>query len=412
MNRRSRRVSAGIIIAAVAAVVAGGCTTTPAAPDPTPDLTASAPAPASAPASAPPSAPAPGSAGDPPAAIDTSAQAHPGVQEFPIEYPADRTTDHHPAGSTHELVADPSGTAFWITGQNEATVVRATLDGATRSFEMPAGSGPHGITFDAAGQLWVSLEFAGQLVRLDPEGRIVETVDVSVPCASCVAPLNPHPHGLAVGTDGVTLWFTGKSTGTIGRVSADRTVTTWQIPTVGSMPIYIEPATDGSMWFTELVGNAIGRITPDGQLSEFKIPTANSRPISLVRAPDGRSMWFSEEAGNKVGRIALDGTITEFPVPMAQRNVILAALQFDRDGDLWVQQYVDQQRPDPAGDDHLVEIDRSLLSAGPGVIDGVTFRYFGTPSVDTVMHRIVLGPDGALWFTELATNKLGRIAPN
>ena len=27
-----------------------------------------------------------------------------------------------------------------------------------------------------------------------------------------------------------------------------------------------------------------------------------------------------------------------------------------------------------------------------------------------MMHRIVLGPDGALWFTELATNVLGRIA--
>jgi hypothetical protein len=28
-----------------------------------------------------------------------------------------------------------------------------------------------------------------------------------------------------------------------------------------------------------------------------------------------------------------------------------------------------------------------------------------------VMHRIILGPDDALWSTELSTNRLGRIAP-
>ena len=56
-------------------------------------------------------------------------------------------------------------------------------------------------------------------------------------------------------------------------------------------------------------------------------------------------MWFSEEAGNKVARITLDGTITEFGVPLAQKNNILAALAFDAEGDLWVQQYVDPTQP-------------------------------------------------------------------
>ncbi len=121
-------------------------------------------------------------------------------------------------------------------------------------------------------------------------------------------------------------------------------------------------------------------------------------------------MWFSEEAGNKVARVTLDGTITEFAVPMAQANNILAALSFDSEGDLWVQQYVDPHRPDPPGDDHVVEIDRDIRTADPGNVDNVTFTYHTTPSTDTVMHRIVLGPDGALWFTELATNRLGRIA--
>ena len=280
-----------------------------------------------------------------------------------------------------------------------------------QTFEMPEGSGPHGLAFDAKGQLWVSLEFAGEIVRLDAAGTIVQTIDVKFPCTSCAAPLNPSPHGLAVGADGATLWFTGKATGTIGRIAPDGTITTYPLKTVGAVPIYIEQASDGSMWFTELVGNAVGRITPDGKLDEFPIPTWNSRPISLVQDPEGGAMWFSEEAGNKVARVTLDGTITEFPVPMAQSNSILAALQFDRDGDLWVQQYVDTHRPDPPGDDHVVEIDRAIRTADPADLDNVSFTYHTTPSSNTVMHRVVLGPDDALWFTELATNVLGRIAP-
>ena len=333
------------------------------------------------------------------------------VAEFPIEYPPDRVAHGTGAGSTHELVADPNGPGFWITGQNESTVVKASLDGSMETFEMPEGSGPHGIAFDGQGQLWVSLEFVGEIVRLDTAGTIVQTIDVKIPCASCAAPLNPSPHGLAVGSDGATLWFTGKATGTIGRVAPDGTLTTFPLKTVGAVPIYIERASDGSMWFTELVGNAVGRVTPDGQVDEFKIPTPNSRPISIVQDPEGGAMWFSEEAGNKVARITLDGTITEFGVPLAQKNNILAALAFDAEGDLWVQQYVDPKSPDPPGDDHVVEIDRDIRTADRGNLDNVTFTYHTTPSTDTVMHRIVLGPDGALWFTELATNRLGRIAP-
>jgi virginiamycin B lyase len=57
-------------------------------------------------------------------------------------------------------------------------VGEAALDGSMQTFEMPEGSGPHGIVFDAKGQLWVSLEFAGEIVRLDTAGTIVQTIDV------------------------------------------------------------------------------------------------------------------------------------------------------------------------------------------------------------------------------------------
>lgn len=182
------------------------------------------------------------------------------------------------------------------------------------------------------------------------------------------------------------------------------------------MPIYIRAGPDGNMWFTELVGNAVGRITPEGEVTEFPIPTPNSRPIEIVPEPGGQAMWFTEEAGNKVGRIGMDGTITEFPVPKMQDNVILAGLAFDAEGNLWVQQYTDVNPPhyvlsggEPDGSvgrDYMVKIDRSSLTSGT---TANAFTFYEVPTRETVMHRVVLGPDNNLWFTELRADKVGKL---
>ena len=125
-------------------------------------------------------------------------------------------------------------------------------------------------------------------------------------------------------------------------------------------------------------------------------------------------MWFSEEAGNRVGRIGPDGKIIEYPIPMAQANVILAGLAFDKNGNLWVQQYVDQNdptpvNPSPAGNDFIIRLDKSILNSAPSDISKVPITFYKVPTTQTVMHRIVQGPDGNMWFTELGTNKVGKL---
>ena len=149
-------------------------------------------------------------------------------------------------------------------------------------------------------------------------------------------------------------------------------------------------------------------------MTEFPIPTHNSRPIAIVPEPGSNAMWFSEEAGNRVGRIAPDGTISEYPMPMTQGNVILAGLAFDSANNLWVQQYIDQNNPTPAnpsppGSDYIVRIDQSILTTSPTDISKVPITYYKVPTTQTVMHRIVQGPDGNIWFTELGSNKVGKL---
>ncbi len=38
---------------------------------------------------------------------------------------------------------------------------------------MPKGSGSHGIEFDTAGNLWITLEFLGAIARVESSGNIV-----------------------------------------------------------------------------------------------------------------------------------------------------------------------------------------------------------------------------------------------
>ncbi len=318
------------------------------------------------------------------------------------------------AGSTHEI--EPHGGALWITGQTHDSLVRVVPDagGAPKMdrFALPPGSGPHGIGFDAQGRLWLTLEFHGCVVALEGS-KVVAAYDVALDCPACTpaAKVNSHPHGLGIDPDGKTIWFTGKATGTVGRIAADGTLSVFTLPTAGSTPIYIKAGPDKEMWVTELTGNKIARVSSDGKVTEYAVPTPYSRPIAIVPDPNQAAMWFSEEAGSNVARIGMDGTIAEFAVPRAHPNQILAGLAFDRDGNLWVQQYVDHNRPTPAGTDRIVRIDKAGLAGSPGKLKKEHLTFYPVPTRDTVMHRIILGANDTLWFTEMNADKLGRLVP-
>lgn len=341
------------------------------------------------------------------------------VSEFALAYPAPSPAAPHPEystphgdgvshdGSTHEITWDErTGGDMWVTGQMHDSLVRLTTAGKASFLPVPAGSGPHGIVFDSAGRLWVTLEFAGKILMLDKDGKKLAEHSVAMNCANCPIPNNPQPHGLGVGPGGKTIWFTGKTAGVVGRIDPDGKVTTFPLSSPDSLPIYIKAGPDGNMWVTMLAASKIARVTPEGVVTEFTIPTGNSRPIAIVPGPD-RAMWFSEEAGSKVARIGMDGKITEFAVPRSDARLILAGLAFDAEGNLWTQQYMPHKTPDPEVTDSIVRIDRRVLQGGK-VAHPFTFN--PVPTRDTVMHRIVRGPDGNMWFTEMNADKVGRLA--
>ena len=329
------------------------------------------------------------------------------VTEYQITY-------DHGKPSTHEIVNDPAKPIrYWITGQLHDSLVRFNSKTNIRTeFPLPVGAGPHGMLFDKDGRFFVSLEFLGQLAEIDPNtGGVIRTIDLNISIPGAPTPINPSPHDIALDADGKTIWFTGKSTGTIGKLNPDGSINTYQLPTVGSVPIYLSEGPDGNMWGTELVGNKIFRITPAGVVTEFAIPSFNSRPIVITPDPlDRPFMWFSEEASHKVAKISTEtGAITEFAVPKTQSNMILAGMDFDRDGNLYTQSYVDQNNPIPVGADYIVKLSSDILNAPAGDLSHVAVTRYQVPSTKTIFHRIDLGSDGNMYFTELGLDKVGRL---
>lgn len=322
------------------------------------------------------------------------------LSDFQLEFPRRASFPPGDQGSSHEIIFDPiSRDAMWVTSPKYDSIARIALDGSRSYFDLEVGSEPHGEEFDRQGNLVLSLEGTKQIALFDPRaGQIIKRWDIGV-----------DPHGLSLGHDGSTIWFTGKTANTIGRLTSDGRVTNFGLPTEGSLPIYVARGPDGNMWATELLGNKIARITFDGSIAEFTIPTSDSRPIAIVPDPLGRGMWFSQEAGSNVAFIDRNGFITEYPIPRSQPNLILGGLAFDTTGNLWVQQYLNQSSPLPHAPDSIVKIDKAILSTTPQHLTLSNFTFYTTPTANSVLHRIVQGPDGNMWYTALKADRVGRV---
>jgi virginiamycin B lyase len=164
----------------------------------------------------------------------------------------------------------------------------------------------------------------------------------------------------------------------------------------GRSPSSITTGPDGALWFTEPGNGIVGRLTTTGTFSEFVLPNSLAQtdpdaipehPQSITRGPDG-ALWYTVQLfdevcvcilGGKIGRITTAGAITEFTLPTGgtRRTAPNAAgITTGPDGNLWF------------ADSNLGKIGR-MSTAG----SLTQFTVTGKPVA------IVVGRDGALWFT-------------
>lgn len=226
------------------------------------------------------------------------------------------------------------------------------------------------------------------LCVLPAVGRAAVLRQFPIPVASGAS---AAAEGIVTGSDG-RLWFTESGTDRIGRLSTGGGFTDYPL-TPGSHPLGIAAGPDGALWFTEAGGSRIGRITTAGGLAEFPV-TPGSRPVGIATGADG-ALWFTEFAGDRIGRVTTAGTVTEYPLsPDAQPVAITAG----PDGALWFTE---------TGGSRIARIGR----IDPATDKITEFPAYPAGSLGTATdpQGITVGPDGALWFTERAANKIGRL---
>jgi virginiamycin B lyase len=164
------------------------------------------------------------------------------------------------------------------------------------------------------------------------------------------------------------------------------------------MPTSMTTGSDGALWFLIFRDNVIGRMTTAGVTTFYPIPFRWSGGIwgngSITSGSDG-AIWFIANNGNDIVRMTTDGTITNI-YPLSP-GYGADAITSGPNGALWL-----------ICGDHTTANEGicQLTTAGeftyfpdpnfPGESGSTGYRYFYT--------NITTGPDGALWFTELATS--------
>jgi virginiamycin B lyase len=144
------------------------------------------------------------------------------------------------------------------------------------------------------------------------------------------------------------------------------------------------------------------------KVAEFPVLSPGAFSLAMTAGADG-NVWFSEmsvggsttSVPTKIGRITSAGTVTEFPLSV--QNAVVESIVKGSDGNVW---YLRTGSP----------------TSTPGAVTPYAIGRISPTGVMTefsiteVGEVLTVGPDGALWFTELASGgahqlagKIGRI---
>jgi len=166
----------------------------------------------------------------------------------------------------------------------------------------------------------------------------------------------------------------------------------YALPTPNALPHDPALGPDNSLWFTEQRANKIGRLDPTtGRIREFPLRTPDSGPHGLVVDKQG-NVWFTANSRGYIGKLNPEsGEVTEYPLKDERAKDPHTPI-FDAKGTLWF----------TVQEGNLI----GRLDSKSGEV-----RLKEVPTPKARPYGIVVGKDGAPYFCEFGTNKLGRVDP-
>jgi len=327
-----------------------------------------------------------------------------------------------------ETQFDATGT-LWVEQYLSSQVARYDLStGRFTEYRTPMPlSVPGGMAVGPDGGLWMPEVTGNALLRVDPgDGSMREyrlpwrdafdTTVAGLPLHGGLALSND----VVAGTDGA-MWFTLGGLDAIGRFDlATHEFTEYPVPgeslgQVQGLFGIIKPGPGNTIVMDVPQQNEV--VTLDvhtHRFTRYPLPTPSSFPVGVWTARDG-SIWVTESLGMKIARIdPASGAVQEFPLFGA------AGVLTTVEGDLThgsIGTPLPQPGPITQGSDGNLYFTLSFpialgLGNQLGMINPVTHqaKVWRTPSSGSSPCDLQGTQPGSIWFGELATNRIGRLA--
>jgi streptogramin lyase len=285
-----------------------------------------------------------------------------------IEYP---TGQVYPFG----IVLGPDG-AMWYTEANGSNLGRIDVHGTITEFKV-GDKGEYGLAAGPDGDLWFSTDqYSNEIKRLTV-GGVLTTFHVPEPIFSV---------GLLGGGLYDRVWFSnhGGPNNYLSAVGPFGKVTNYSLPTDCALPWGFSLGSAGTEWVTGL--NCLMKVTPTGQITSY----AGDPSHLLYLLVDGRHgyLWVtaaSQTQPDAIDQISYSGHITQHK--LAETNSGLYGIAQDGDNIYFSESTLN----------HIGVLNKSTYAVNE----------YEVPTPGSQPSNLAVGPDGNIWFTELAGNKIG-----
>jgi virginiamycin B lyase len=174
-------------------------------------------------------------------------------------------------------------------------------------------------------------------------------------------------------------------------------ITEYDLPHAGDLPHDLALDREGSVVVTGMFRGVLYRLDPaSGVFAEVPIPVPEANPRALEISPDG-SWWVLLGGPMKVARHDPDaGTWNDYAIGMYPHSIAR-----DEEGKIWFNGHFSR---DPA---LIGSLDPTTGKIRTFDVPAATSPPQGSP----IPYELRMGPDGALWGSELVGNRVFRFAP-
>jgi virginiamycin B lyase len=196
----------------------------------------------------------------------------------------------------HDPAVAPDG-ALWVTLQRANKLARLDpWSGSWQEYRLRTDdSGPHGLVVDEAGNVWFTANAKAYIGKLHPGTGELDEYRFSDPRAK-------DPHTPILGPNGI-LWFTVQRSNLVGKLDRRTGAATFvRVPTANALPYGMVLGLDGAPYVCEFGSNKIARVDPASlEMREYPLPDG-ARPRRIALSIDGL-LFYSDFARGRLGRL-------------------------------------------------------------------------------------------------------------